>query len=652
MDQIDIHTIKIFAASCIYNFSIQILLAIKTLSFHLISTFSCRKSNHLSSLKNKLEGLTQWNFQQLHKANTEVNDKMADFESNSEDARKQGSGGWFNKLIKWIELDHEPGLTNIQLFLTNNDLKPLEAARRTWGWMNFVAFWIADSFNINTWQIAATGVQAGLSWWQVWISVWLGYGIVGCFVLLTARIGSMYHITFPVSCRSSFGIYGAYWPVLNRVVMACIWYGVQAWLGGECVQLMLEAVFPQTKHMKNGIPNSGTTTLGFLSFFLFCLFSLPAIWFPPHQIRHLFTVKSIVCPIAGIAFLVWTIVKAGGIGPVVHQGETIHGSEKGWAFVKSMMNCIANFATLIVNAPDFSRMATTKNSAKWSQVISIPVCFSITSLIGILVSSASTILYGETLWSPLDVLSQFLDGNKSGSRAGVFFIAFAFSLAQLGTNISANSLSAGTDMAALFPRFINIRRGGFICAAAAFCYCPWNLFKSSNSFTSYLSSYSVFLSAISGVVFCDYYLVRKGNLVLKDLYNNNKFSTYMFTLGCNWRAYVAYISGILINIVGFAGDVGKSVPIGATYVYNVNYFCGYIISAVMYYILCHFFPIPGNNEKFHDEYMYVEDFHVALTSSSEQYETYDAQAVKSDINVNVEDSSAHSDKKSWNIFKK
>lgn len=531
----------------------------------------------------------------------------------------------WQKLKHIIRVQDKESLTTLQLFLFNHDLKPVESARRTWTWFNFVCFWIADSFNVNTWQIAATGVQAGLTWWEVFITVWLGYFFCGVFVSMSARIGAFYHISFPVSCRASFGIFGSLWPVINRVVMAIIWYSVQGWIGGQCVQLMLKSIFGTD--LDTRIPNHvgmGINSFQFLSFFLFWLFSLPAIYFPPHQIRHLFTAKAYVVPFAGVGFLIWTIKKAGGIGPVVHQPATIHGSERSWAFVNSFMNSLANFATLIVNAPDFSRFSKTKNSSIYSQLIAIPVCFSITSLIGILVSSASTSMYGETYWSPLDVLGHFLDTFTRGERGGVFLISFAFAIAQLGTNISANSLSAGTDMTALLPAYINIRRGGFICATLSLVICPWQFFSSSNNFTTYLSAYAVFLSAIAGTVASDYFAIRKGYIILSDLYSGKRTSCYRYnTLGVNWRAYVAYISGIIPNMTGFAGACGRDVPLGATRVYDLSFFVGFFTSFLIYYGLCLLFPVQGLPEPdahrknvWYEEWQEVEDF----DASKEAYE--------------------------------
>lgn len=437
---------------------------------------------------------------------------------------------------------------------------------------------------------------SGLSWWQSWLCVWIGYTIAACFVCLTARIGATYHISFPVVSRSSFGIWGALWPVFNRAAMACIWYGVQAWIGGECVTLMISAIWPSYQHLHNGIPNSGTTTYAFLSFFIFWLLSLPAIWFPVHKIRHLFTVKAYIVPTCGIAFFIWAIVRAHGIGPIVRQGNTTHGSKLAWGIITGIMSAIANFATLIVNSPDFARFARKPSDALWSQLFTIPIGFAVTSFIGIIVSSSSTVIFGTSIWNPLDLLQSFLDEGTSGNRAGVFFIATAFALAQLGTNIAANSVSAGTDMTALLPRYINIRRGGYVCALVGLVMCPWNLLSSANNFTTYLSAYSVFLSSIAGVIVSDYYIVRKGYLEIKELYSARNSSPYYYTYGFHWRGYAAYIAGILINIVGFVGAIGKKVPMGAQYIYNLNFFCGFIVAGGVYWLLCTVSKVPATSD--------------------------------------------------------
>lgn len=371
------------------------------------------------------------------------------------------------------------------------------------------------------------------------------------------------------------------------------------------------------------IPNtfsetSGTNTADYASFFIFWLCSLPAIWFPVHQIRHLFTVKAYFVPCAGLAFFIWAIVKAGGIGPIVKQPAKIHGSDLGWEFVKGVMSSIANFATLVVNDADFTRFAQKPKDAFYSQLFTIPIGFAVTSFIGIIVSSSSVVIYGKEIWDPLELLGLFLNDGGSAQRFGVFVIAAAFALAQLGTNIAANSVSAGTDLSALFPRFINIRRGGYICAAVGLAMCPYTLLTESNKFTTYLSAYSVFLSSIAGVMISDYYFVRRGYLEVKELYDARKTGPYYFTMGIHWRAYAAYISGIVINVVGFAGAVGTPVPIGATYVYNLNFFGGFIVSSGMYWGLCKIWPVPACSDKWMEVGDEIEDIRLAYNSDSSQ----------------------------------
>lgn len=477
------------------------------------------------------------------------------------------------KLFDKLRVEREPGLTNAQLMLANHDLKPVEPERRQWRSRNFVAFWIADSFNINTWMIASASILDGLSCWQAWACVWVGYFVAALFICLTGRIGAAHHISFPVSNRASFGIWGSLWPVLNRVVIACIWYGVQSWIGGTCVYLMIRSIWPSwdeyaTGGSKNSMPaSSGTNTRNFISFLLFWLGSLPFLWFPVHKIRHLFTVKAYVVPAAGLGFFIWATVRARGIGPVISKGATVSGSTLAWAFMKGIMSSIGNFASMIVNNPDFARFSATPRSALWSQVFTIPCGFALTSFIGIITASSSTAIFNETIWSPLDLLRLFLeeDNANGATRFGVFVIASSFVLAQLGTNLAANSISAGTDLTALIPRYLTIRRGSYVCAIFGLVICPWHLLSSSNNFTTYLSAYSVFLSSIAGVMISDYYVVRKGFLRTKDLYSSRNDGSYYYTWGIHWRGYAAYIAGILINIVGFAGAVGYTVPTGATY---------------------------------------------------------------------------------------
>lgn len=118
--------------------------------------------------------------------------------------------------------------------------------------------------------------------------------------------------------------------------------------------------------------------------------------------------------------------------------------------------------------------------------------------------------------------------------------------------MSGNSIPAGTDLTALLPKFINIRRGSYICALISLAICPWDLLSSSSKFTTALAAYAVFLSAIAGVISADYFIVRKGYVNIFHCYTDKPGSYYMYNkYGTNWRAVVAYIFGIAPNFAGF-----------------------------------------------------------------------------------------------------
>ncbi|PCH35187.1 hypothetical protein WOLCODRAFT_107089 [Wolfiporia cocos MD-104 SS10] len=498
-----------------------------------------------------------------------------------------------SRLLQAVEVHHDEDLTHTHSFLTNDDLRPVPSEKRTWKSKNYCALWLTDGFNINTWMVTSSMIQRGLSWWQAWICVWVAYGVVAPFIVLNARPGAVFHITFPIVARASFGIWGSMWCILNRAAMACILYGVQANFGGDCVLVSLRAIWPNVNNIPNSMSaSSGTTTRDIMCFFLFWLISLPAIWPPIHKIRHLFVVKAIVVPIAAVAFFIWCIVKAHGVGPIVHQPGSMHGPELCWAMMTSVMSCLSTIVTLLTNAPDFASRARKPSDAVVPQLVTIPISYGIVSFLGIIVSSSSQAIYGRAIWSPIDLLGMFLDDSPShAARFGVWFIATAFIIAQIGTNISANTISAGCDLTALFPRFINIRRGGYIAAIVGFCICPWKLLGTSSNFTTYLSAYCVFLSSFAGVMVTDYWLIHKGHYRVRDLYSADKTGWYQYTYGVNLRhvllfiAYGGYISGVLINVVGFAGAAGRVVPLPATHIYQLSFFTGFGVSALVYWTL-------------------------------------------------------------------
>lgn len=516
----------------------------------------------------------------------------------------------FGRILEARKVLRVPGaagddVSHAEALLHNRDMLPVPPEGRTWRYYNYVTYWISDGLNLNTFMIAGAAISPstgeGLVWWQGWIAIILGYTVVGILVTISGRMGAVYHTPFPVMARSSFGIFGSFWPVINRVVLAIIWYGVQSAIGGQCIQLLLRCLIPSYNNMKGAIHEENANTAYFVAFFIFSLVSIPAVAARPQSIRHLFTLKSITTPMASIALLIWCVYDNKGVGDM-NSSKGITGSKAGWAFMSALISGIANNSSLVLNMTDFCRYASHPRNTVMPQLVTVPLIFSITSLFGIIITYSTRKQFGVTSWNPLDVLTLRLDRapHDPGTRAGVFFLTLAFSLAQLGANISANSLSAGHDLSALFPRYINVRRGALICAALAFAITPWRLLATSNNFTNYLAAYSMFLSTVSGVIIADYYIVRRGKLNVSALYSFSKKpdaqNDYRYFYGVNWRAYVAYFGGIAILITGFVGAVSNGrikVSSAAQHIYTLAYPIGFLAAMVIYTALCQFFPVTG-----------------------------------------------------------
>ncbi|AET39066.1 uracil permease Ecym_3603 [Eremothecium cymbalariae DBVPG len=560
--------------------------------------------------------------------------------------------GWASKFY-YNYLLVDKASSNVSLkesFLYNYDLRPVESERRVWSWFNYFYFWVADSINLGSFQVAANGLQMGLNWWQCWLTVWFGYSFLAVLVTLVSKMGSNYHISFPITIRASFGIFFSLWPIINRVLMAVIWYAAQCFISVGPISIMLKAIFGtdvDTK-MPTTINDPNLTSYQFLCFMIFWCISLPFLIVAPQNLRHLFTAKAAMVPFAAFGMLIWVLSKSGGKIELGSLNDfEIHGSEFSWVFIRSIMGCIGNFATLIINVPDITRFSKTRKSSLWVQVVSIPMLFSLTSLIGILTNAAGYKVFAVNYWSPIDVLEKLLEANYSASsRAGAFFIAFIFTIAQLGTNISANSLSAGTDMTALLPKFIDIKRGSVICALLALCICPWKFMSSSSKFRDALSVYAIFLSSIAGVAVADYYVVRRGYLKLIHLYSVNEKSFYMYgnKFGINFRALVAYICGLVPNIPGFIATVADDVHVseGAIKLYYLNYWVGFSLSFVIYLVMCHFFPVKGSPVKhiftekgWYERWAYVENFEGEWYTHIENPELLDD-------NISLKDEDLHS----------
>lgn len=357
---------------------------------------------------------------------------------------------------------------------------------------------------------------------------------------------------------------------------------------------MLKAIWPSLdSRVPNRLPESANiTSVNLLCFFIFWLISLPFLYINVSKLRHLFLVKMILMPLGGLALFIWAVVAAKGFGPIFSQPTNAadQGKTVGFVFMAAITSAIGPQATFALNMGDFCRYAKSPRGALWSQVVMMPVCITLTAFLGVTLASASAVVYklDEPAWNPLDVIAMF------DSRAAAFFVSLMFAFATLCTNIAGNTVAFGNDLMAMMPKWVNVRRGQFICAILAVCTTPWNILASSQNFLSFLNGYSVFLGPLCGIMLCDYWVLRRQYLNLEQLYTRHGF--YWYTKGWNIRTVAAFLLALIPGLPGLANSVNHvKVPAGFENIYTQNWLVGLVIAGALYYGFSVAFKIDGES---------------------------------------------------------
>ncbi|KAM5352697.1 hypothetical protein ACJ41O_005419 [Fusarium nematophilum] len=477
-------------------------------------------------------------------------------------------------------------------FLDNDDIRPLKLSDRTWTHWTYFTFWFSATATVSNWYAASTAQAMGLSMWESLACSFGGQALIAFIIALNGRPGATYHVGFPVVCRVAFGVYGAWWPTFNRAVMAIVWNGVNAVQGGQCIYVMLHALTPRIADLPNAMGSgSALTSAGMIGFVIFWLITCAFLVIPVPKMRGLVYAKLIVFVISAVAMLAWTATKAGGLGPVVRQRGTATGSERAWLIVQFLMLGAANCATFASNAADFQRYAKRKNDVLAGNLFGFPVSNMIVAIFGNLVCASSQVIFGELIWNPVTLLDSIQTAEyTAANRAGCFFIAACFAYCCIFSSIFENSLPAGNDIAALFPKYLTVRRGFFVCAVLSLAINPWYLLGSASIFISFLASYQIFLSAITGILLVNYYIISRGRISIPDCYTSAHTGAYYFTHGWNIRAYAAYVIGIIPNFYGFLNNMGVSAPLGITRFYFFAYWVGLGLSGLTFWASCKIWP--------------------------------------------------------------
>jgi NCS1 family nucleobase:cation symporter-1 len=464
--------------------------------------------------------------------------------------------------------------------LYNEDLAPVPVARRNWTTYNYAALWISMAHCIPTYMLSSGLIGAGMNWWQALITILLGNSIVLVPILLNSHPGTKYGIPFPIFARAAYGTFGSNLPAIMRAIVACGWFGIQAWIGGQALHVFFSSIIPSWPTLMGG-KIGGYPPTEWLSFLLFWGMN---IWIIYRGMDLLRKVENWAAPFVLImtAFLLaWAIWKAHGLGYLLTQEDKF----TDWAhfrvvFIPSLTAMIGFWATLSLNMPDFTRFGRSQREQVIGQTVALPTTMTVFAAMGVIITSAAVIIYPHVpmseLWDPVKLVGQFK------APLVVAISMFTVVVATLSVNIAANVVSPANDFANAFPKWISFRTGGLVTGLLGILMQPWRLLADPSGYIfAWLLGYSGGLGSIAGVLIVDYWVIRKKNLILGDLYRTH--GAYTYAAGWNWRAVVATLAGC------FFAWIGLLVP-ALRPMYDYAWFVGFFAGALVHWALMKAIP--------------------------------------------------------------
>src|SRR2546425_2550480 len=484
-----------------------------------------------------------------------------------------------NEIIQYpdgrVELKHEAFVEISASPLFNRDLAPVKVSERNWTTYNYAALWISMAHCIPTYMLSSGLISAGMNWWQALITILFGNTIVLIPILLNSHPGTKYGIPFPVFARASYGTYGSNLPALMRAIVACGWFRIQAWIGGEALNTLFAAIIPRWNSLLGG-PVGGHPPTEWLSFLLFWGLNIFIIYRGMDLLRKVENWAAPFVLVMTSLLLGWAIWKAHGLGYLLSQQSKFHSLGEFWpTFIISLTGMIGFWATLSLNMPDFTRFGHSQREQAVGQIVALPTTMTVFAAMGVMITSAAVIIYPQMppgdLWNPMKLVGQF------HQVVVVAISMFTVVVATLAVNSAANVVSPANDFANAFPKWISFRTGGLITGLLGILMQPWRLLADPSGYIfAWLVGYSGGLGSIAGVLIADYWLVRKQRLALGDLYCN--WGVYTYNDCLHWSAVAATLIGCALAWIGLV------VP-ALSRLYDYAWFVGFGAAAVTYLVL-------------------------------------------------------------------
>jgi nucleobase:cation symporter-1, NCS1 family len=463
--------------------------------------------------------------------------------------------------------------------LVNDDLAPTPVGERSWNLWHVASLWVGMSVSIPTYMLSASMIDAGMTWGQSLLAIFIGNVIVLVPLVINAHAGTRYGIPFPVYARASFGTVGAHVPSILRAVVACGWFGIQTWIGGLAVNAALGMIWGGWAGLGGDWSFMGYGAGYYIGFLLFWVVNLYFVWAGTESIKWLETAAAPFLIAMGLVLFAWAVGAVGGVGAMLEGSSALSSTTPDLPFGRFLLllfvpwvtAMVGYWATLSLNIPDFTRYTRSQKDQMMGQAIGLLTTMPLFSFIGVAVTSATVTLYGEAIWNPVDLVARL---TAEGGATWIGFLAMAaIAVATLSTNIAANIVAPANSFSNVAPRKISFRMGGLIAGAIGIVIFPWKLL---DLYQTWLITYSGLLGAVGGVIVCDYLVIRRGVLDLHELYEED--GVYRYGSGVNRHAIVAMIAGIAVALAGLLHP-------SLAFLFNGAWFSAALVAFGSYWIL-------------------------------------------------------------------
>jgi NCS1 family nucleobase:cation symporter-1 len=475
-----------------------------------------------------------------------------------------------------VELQAPEQLAGSSLY--NADLAPVPVARRTWTTWDYAALWISMAHCIPTYALASGLVENGMTWWQALATILLGNLIVLVPILLNSHPGTKYGIPFPVFARAAYGTLGSNLPALMRALVACGWFGINAWLGGAALHTFFAALIPGWPKLLGSV--HGYPVTQWISFLLFWALNILIIYRGMELVRRFERWAAPFVLVMTAVLLAWAIWRADGLGPIVSGAAQV--ARKGSflsVFIPSLTATIGFWSTLSLNMPDFTRFGRSQREQAIGQAVALPSTMTVFAAMGVIITSATVIIFHHPISDPIKL------GGTFDNQIIVGIVMFTAVIATLAVNIAANVVSPANDFANAFPRYIDFKLGGLITGVLGIAMMPWELLANADRYINrWLVGYSGSLGAVAGVLIVDYWILRRRTLDLVALYTSH--GAYRYQSGVNLAAVIATLTGAVLALAGMFWEPLRPI-------YNWSWFVGFGVAGGLYWLLMQVMLAPS-----------------------------------------------------------